>query len=68
MSEVEVVSNITDSLSSSQRSRLVFEKATQTYMDLDQLCVHDNNIRFSDNVRTQERRKGQVATTDTKDV
>jgi hypothetical protein len=66
--EIEVVSNITDGLSSSQRSRLVFEKATQTYMDLDQLCVHDNNIGFSDNVRTQERRKNQVATTDTKDV
>ena len=57
LSEIEVVSNITDGLSSSQRSRLVFEKAPQTYMDLDQLCVHDNNIRFSDNVRRQELRK-----------
>ena len=37
-------------------------------MDLDQLCVHDNNIRFSDNVRMQERRKNPIETTDTKYV
>ena len=37
-------------------------------MDLDHLCVHDNIIRFSDNVRMQERRKNPIETTDTKYV
>jgi hypothetical protein len=65
LSEVEVVANITDGLGSSQRCRLVFEKAPRTYGDLDQLCVHDNNIRFSDNVRMQEVRRNQMLTAET---
>jgi hypothetical protein len=32
------------------------------YGDLDQLCVHDNTIRFNDNVRMQELHQNQMLT------
>ena len=51
LSEAEVAV-IMDSLSSSQRSRLVFQKLPATFGELDQLYIYDH-IRFADRARGQ---------------
>jgi hypothetical protein len=53
LSEAEVVTVIMDGLSSSQRSHLVFQKLPVTFGELDQVSIHDHNIRFGDRVRGQ---------------
>ena len=53
LSETEVVAVITDGLSPSQRSRLVFQKLPVTFRELDQLGTYDHNIRVADRARGQ---------------
>jgi hypothetical protein len=54
VSEKEIVSNIVEGLSPTQRSRFVFQLPPDNLGALDRLCVYDQNIFFSDKLRSKD--------------
>jgi hypothetical protein len=54
VSEKEIVSNIVEGLSPAQRSRFVFQLPPDNLGALDRLCVCDQNILFSDELRSKD--------------
>jgi hypothetical protein len=54
LSEAEIVANIVDGLSKTQRSRLIFKNSPVTFRDVEELRVHDQNVSFNDNVMLRD--------------
>ena len=51
VSESDIVSNIIEGLSPTQRSRFVFQKYPTSFTDLDRLAILDQNFAFADQLR-----------------
>jgi hypothetical protein len=51
VSESDIVSNIIEGLSHTQRSRFVFQKFPTNFTDLDRLAILDQNFAFADQLR-----------------
>lgn len=51
LSEREVVCFIKNGIHPDSRNKLVFEQNPTTYQDLDNLCIHNNNVTYNDFVR-----------------
>jgi hypothetical protein len=54
VSENEIVSNVVEGLIPAQRSRFVFQLPADNLGALDRLCVYDQNIFFSDKLRSKD--------------
>jgi hypothetical protein len=54
VTEKEIVSNILEGLSPTQRTRFVFQSPPDNFESLDRLCVQDQNIAYSEQLRSRD--------------